>query len=425
MALFPDPLRDPASRDYLTALSTLGRDARLALLSSAVLGFAVYGGIYFLLLNLYLLRLGYDEAFVGRVNATGQLAYVIFTVPAGVLGAHWGSRRAMALGMALAGAGLALLPCGEALMPEALFPGIQGLWLQATYALGFMGIGMYIVNINPYLAGTTTPEHRSHAYSAQIALWPLAGFCGSLLGGFLPGLLGRALGLPVGDAAGYRYALVLAAAMLLAGAAVLSRATDADVERHQPQPGDRSTMPIALILVIGALCVLQTGAEMANRVFYNVYIDRVANAPTELIGTFAAIGQLLAVPVALAATAAAGRLGRVATVALGSLAMAVAIVPAAIFPHWTVVGGSCVAVVVASSLRRPIVILFQQEVVAPRWRVAMSTITTMAAGISASIVALAGGHMIASSGYAPLFLACAGASAVGALGFAALFRRWA
>jgi len=405
-------------RDYLNALSALGRDARLALLSAAVLGFAVYGGIYFLLLNLYLLRLGYDAAFVGRINAVGQLAYVACTIPAGLVGSRWGSRRAMALGMGLAGLGLILLPCGEFLALAS-----PARWLEGTYALGFMGIGMYIVNINPYLAGATTPEHRSHAYSAQIALWPLAGFCGSLLGGFLPGLFERALGLPPGDAAGYRYALVLAAAMLLAGAAAVTRAGDADAEHQRAPRTGKGAMPVLLIVSVGLLCVLQTGAEMANRVFYNVYMDRGAGASTEVIGLFAAAGQLLAVPVALAATAAAARFGRVATVVAGSLAMALAVVPAALAPHWLAVGGSCMAVIAASSLRRPIVILFQQEVVAPRWRVAMSTITTMAAGVSASLVALAGGYLISAAGFTPLYLGCAAASVLGALGFAWAFGR--
>lgn len=405
-------------RNYLAALRTLNRDARLALLTSALLGFAVYGGIYFLLLNLYLLRLGYDEAFVGRVNAVGQLAYVVFTVPAGILGTRWGSRRVMALGLGLSGLGLGLLPFGELLLPGSL-----SLWLQATYAVGFLGIGMYIVNINPYLAGTTTPEHRSHAYSAQIALWPLAGFCGSLLGGFLPGLFAHALDLPPGHVAGFRYALALAAAILLTGVVILARASDTDLEHHRPSPGASGALPVTLILVIGGLCVLQTGAEMANRVFYNVYMDRGAGAPTELIGIFAAAGQLLAVPVALAATAAAARIGRVATIALGSLATAAAIVPAVVVPHWTVVGGSCMAVIAASSLRRPIVILFQQELVAPRWRVAMSTVTTMAAGISASLVAFAGGHLIPAAGFGPLYLACAAVSVLGAAGFAWVFGR--
>ncbi|MFC1526950.1 MFS transporter [Candidatus Latescibacterota bacterium] len=171
-------------REYLLTLRSFGRDTRLALLTAGLLGFAVYGGIYFLLLNLYLVRLGYDETFVGHVNAIGQLGFALSTIPAGLLGTRWGSRRIIILGLSLSVIGLGGLPLGEALDEPA-----RRWWIMATYGLGFLGIGAYIVNINPFLADTTSEGQRSHAFSSQIALWPLAGF-----GGIPP----RSGGLPAG-----------------------------------------------------------------------------------------------------------------------------------------------------------------------------------------------------------------------------------
>ena len=51
------------------------RDVRLYLTANALFGFVLFGGIYPLLYNLYLLRLGYNTEFVGLANATGGTVF--------------------------------------------------------------------------------------------------------------------------------------------------------------------------------------------------------------------------------------------------------------------------------------------------------------------------------------------------------------
>ena len=71
---------------YLQKLRLLGRDVYLYLLAAFLVGLTVYGGIFTVLLNLYLLRLGYGTEFVGLLNATGRFAFAAFCLPAGALG---------------------------------------------------------------------------------------------------------------------------------------------------------------------------------------------------------------------------------------------------------------------------------------------------------------------------------------------------
>jgi hypothetical protein len=68
---------------YLHKLRLFSRDVRLVLITAALLGFTVFGGIYPVLLNLYLLRLGYGPKFIGLVNAALNLAFSGFCLPAG------------------------------------------------------------------------------------------------------------------------------------------------------------------------------------------------------------------------------------------------------------------------------------------------------------------------------------------------------
>jgi len=63
---------------YLQALRQLNRDVRLFLVTAFLFGFG-YAGIYFLLVNLYLLRLGYELEFIGLFVATGALSFAVFS----------------------------------------------------------------------------------------------------------------------------------------------------------------------------------------------------------------------------------------------------------------------------------------------------------------------------------------------------------
>ena len=73
----------------------LNRNVWYVLFTSAVVGFAVEGGIYSVLFNIYLLRLDYGTDFIGVVNSVGHFSYAIAALLAGVAGQRWGVRRIM------------------------------------------------------------------------------------------------------------------------------------------------------------------------------------------------------------------------------------------------------------------------------------------------------------------------------------------
>ena len=85
----------------------------------------------------------------------------------------------------------------------------------------------------PFLTLICPPRLRNHVFSTQVALWPLAGFAGSLCGGLLPGLFSAFLGLPEDHPAPYRYPLLLAAGVLFisAGAIAATRSRPAENRR--------------------------------------------------------------------------------------------------------------------------------------------------------------------------------------------------
>jgi hypothetical protein len=63
------------------------------LVTSVLVGFAVFGGIYAVLLNLYPLRLGYGARFIGLINGAGPVSAGVFSLPVGVISERAGMRR--------------------------------------------------------------------------------------------------------------------------------------------------------------------------------------------------------------------------------------------------------------------------------------------------------------------------------------------
>ncbi len=82
------------SLTWRQAIAAFSRDARLYLSSAALMGFTIFGGVYSLLMNLYLLRLGYGPGAIGVANAAGLLGWALACLPAGRLGRRWNKRLA-------------------------------------------------------------------------------------------------------------------------------------------------------------------------------------------------------------------------------------------------------------------------------------------------------------------------------------------
>ncbi|MBT6145719.1 MAG: MFS transporter, partial [Gemmatimonadetes bacterium] len=213
---------------YRASWPHYSRNARLFLLSATIAGFS-YSGIYFLLANLFLVRLGYDEQFIGIFVATGALSFALSSLPAGVLGRRWGSRRTMTAGYAVLACGLALV----SLAPLFAEPW-RARWLIATCALRELGNAFYMVNANPFLMAATTPRERGHVFSTRGAVVPLAGFVGSIMGGVLPARIAGWTDRSTDDPMTYLLPLLLGGLMLLPGLLALMSARAAD---EVPGPG--------------------------------------------------------------------------------------------------------------------------------------------------------------------------------------------
>jgi MFS family permease len=407
---------------YLQRFRLFHRDVRLFLVSAALVGLA-WDGMRAVLLNLYLLRLGYGPDFVGLVNAVGALSFALLCLPAGTLGLRWGSSNTLLAGTSLMAAGFWLWPVAE-FLGGAWRTG----WLLTTSVVIFLGLALYLVNGLPFLMDRTGPEDRSHAFSVHMALIPLTAFLGSLIGGALPGVFAALLGVSLEEAAPFRFPLWLAALVLLPAVWALLSVRSTDRASGRPSlasaPDTLPTRaPYGLIIAIALIMALRFGGRGATTTFFNVYLDQGLSVPPVLIGVLTATGQLLSVPAALAAPVLVARWGNPRTIFWGTIGMALSTLPLALVPHWAMAGVGFVSSAIWFSTTVGPIRVFSQELVAPRWRSTMASGFMLGAGLAFAAISLVGGYAIVALGYRTLFLVAAGLTAAGGIFFGLYFRK--
>jgi MFS family permease len=381
-------------------------------------------GIYTVLFNLYLLRLGYDLVFVGVTATTMALGYAVFSLPAGALANRWGIRRIMLVGYGIASAALFLLPVSMFMETP-----LRTVWILVIYSGGVSGVSLYMVNAAVYLMNATDRAERNHAFGVQAALAPLASFSGFLIGGFLPGLFAPMTGGSLDNPDPYGYSLLTASFVLALGIPVLlatkeSAASDPDeLEAETPGSPDAavahtaSHAPIGIILFLSVAQLIQGVGEASTITYYNVYLDTDLNVPTHIIGLTASIGRLLAVPAALLTPLLIAHWRKGTLFIRASLGLAVCMLPMAFIPQLWAVALGYIGAMVMNTMWRPPIQVYRMEIVAHRWRAVMNGASNMAMGLAWSSMGLGGAHIAETAGYRTVFLVGAVLTTIGTVMF--------
>ena len=401
---------------YAQRLHGFNRGTRLFLATSALLGIGQWG-IFSVLLNLYLLRLGYDAAFIGQIGAINALGFCLGAPLGGLLATRLSRRAQMVAGVGMGVLGYAAIPLTGWLPAD-----ISRAWVIAAVAIAYLGNGLYGVVTMPLLMDMTIPEERSHAFSLQMAISPLAGFIGSLLGGQLPGLFAALLGPTARAATPYALSLWLVPLLSLpALPLVWTMCRDA----RAPSPreaAERGVFPFAVIAMMMLVMILRWCGMGPGFTFFNVYLDSSLGASPATIGALTGIGRLMSAPAALIVPALIARTGKFRALFWASLGIALGTLPLALIPSLAGAGAGYLVVQAFFSLTSPAFTLFSMELTTPGWRTAIASASNFGTGIGMAAASFGGGYAIASLGYQNLFLLGAGLSLCCALTFGGYFR---
>jgi MFS family permease len=404
--------------NYFQKLRLIRRNAWLCLVSWTVLGFA-YFGIYLVLFNLYLLRLGYRYEFVGLINGVGMIVFAIFSLPAGFLAKRLGVRRMMIAGMGLMTVGFSALPLAE-FVPKVWQEG----WFLGAWLLVSFSAPLFTVNSAPFMMSVTNPAERNHVFSLQGALFSLAGFAGGLIAGFLPDFFSTILAIPSDHPAPFRYSLFLAGGSLIIGLLTLITSREENVDKEQEHESKATgPIPLGMFIMMGFIVLLRRTGESAPNVFFNVYLETGLYASTALIGSLVAICRLIAGLAALSMPLFVARWGKERVIGWGILGVALSILPLALIPHWGAAEIGFIGAMALSAIVNVAYFVYGQEIVSPGWQAVMSGVISMGGGVGGSLILIFGSRIITAHGYSSFFLTAAILTAVGGLLFLGYFRK--
>lgn len=261
-------------------------DARRYLLYT--FGVGLLTGFVQVLLNLYLVSVGYVESFIGNQETLIAVVSAGLSLGAGVLVDRVGTRPVLLLSVAFTIAGRfaqVAHPSTWVVLPSAALVGA--------------GLACFWVSQNVVLAQVSRPEQRAGLFGLNWALLTGSNFVGSVAAGSLPGLLGGSL-LGVGGEStqAYRYAIWIGVGTsLLLSVPLLRLRAGGERTDTEPPSGrwwqvEEPRRTLRPLIVVGASAV----ALGFTVPFANIFLDRTYGASDRsiglTIGVFALTGVL-------------------------------------------------------------------------------------------------------------------------------------
>lgn len=381
-----------------------------------------YLGIYLIAVNLYLLRLGFGPELIGDVTGSGIAAYSATAFLSGYLFHRRSAGRLVTLGVSFVILGLVGIALTDLVPPR-----VQPPWILSANAVAWMGGGLFGVGRLPYLVAVA--PRGQHERVLTFTLERLMGIGLAALGGlavtFVPGVAAGLLGCTLDDPAPYAFAILLAPAGLVPALVVFVRAArrapqvggheeetasgPADMDRRRASPG-------AMIVGLSLFAILFNLAGTPPLYFFNLYLDDGLAVSPAIIAFIMGAARLGSMPAMLLLPALARRLSLRGILVCLSAAMAVVLVPMALWPDPLVASASFVTCSLVLVLFEPVFDLYRMDVVPSSAQTRMAGATQTATYAAQSAAGFAGGHVVVSMGYGSLFF---GSSAL-ALAAAAL-----
>jgi len=363
--------------------------------------------IFLLLYNVYLLGLGYRENVLGHIASAMSVGTLCGSLPAALIARRFGLRNTLLteiLGGAAA-ACLRVLAVGEP-------------WLLATAFLNGLCLSLWAVSYQPAIAGATNERNRQFAFSLSSVIGMLECVVGGMLGGWLPGLLGR-----------FAHSLSVVgaerAALLVASGTISLAALPAARLRFAPLPKERSKIyPRSrfLFVFLFSLC-WWSAAVSAFHPFFNAFFVQRMRMQVSRIGLVYSGAQFVQAMVVMTGPLVLRRLGQVRGIAWMQFGTACALAALAFSRQGGVAAVWYAAYMSLQYMSEPGLFSMLMERVRPGERSGASALYFLVTSLMGSLSAFVAGSAIARFGYPWLLIASAALATVAALLFRTLVPR--
>jgi predicted MFS family arabinose efflux permease len=284
---------------YFENLRLFSKNARLFLAGTFFMGMGFSG--FMLLFNLYLKALGFPEGRIGNIISVTTIGTVIMAIPASIAIRRFPIKRILLIATPIATLSY-LIQVSTAnyhvIITSGLFAGLTAVFSRVAAA--------------PFFMRNSTSTERPYLFSMQFALSLVAGIVGSLLAGYLPGVIERS---NIAPYLAYRYTLFIFSGLVLAALIpyfMISEKPVGKIERMKIY----SWRLIFRLFLPGLIVGIGAGLSIP---FLNLYFKNIYHTATGYIGILYGGQQLLMITGLLIAPVIAEKIGKIRTVVLSQL----------------------------------------------------------------------------------------------------------
>jgi MFS family permease len=349
--------------------------------------------IFFLLFNLYLLKLGYNEAFLGLVSACMMAGGVVGSLPAGIAIQRLGLRGSMI-------ACFTIIPCLAAILSAGL---PAPLLLGCAFLYGALSV-LWAVLQAPAVAELTSVRNRGAGFGIICSSGIAIGILGGGVGGRLPGWMAQ---LAPGSSvvAQYRAALWIGCAIVLLGLV-----SSLKLRPRAPLPPVRESRllrrpPPQVIYFLAAVAVWSLGTGVFNP-FFSAFFERM-HMPVERIGLVFSLSQLGQALAILAAPLVFRVTGLIRGISRMQLLSAVALACLAASGGQATAALAYGAYMVVQNMSEPGMFNYLMDSVPEKERSGVSALYFLVASSVQAIAAGVSGLLLRRFGYPPVLLLAA------------------
>ena len=382
---------------YRAKLNGFSRNACLFLVYVFLISLSL--GIYEVIFNLYILRLGYREDFLGFMLSLVSVSTGLFAIPAAMFCDRAGRKNTL------------LLSCLLLLFSFSILYTTTSKFLLAFFSVVYgVSSSLKIVTAPTFMVENSTGYERMHLFSMYYLLYTVGVMIGNFAGGNLPQIFISFLDInPIGPVA-YQlslYASLAAVLISLLPLIFINNKRNNLVERSAAFSTLFSTLrsvTIQKLILVNGLIGMGWGLALP---YFNVYFDIVLGASSKQIGAIFSLSQLVMMFTLLFVPILTEGLGKVKVVALVQLASIPFLL---LFISTSILAIAAFGFVMRSAIMNmsnPVLSSFNMEIVSEDQRATVNSLIWMSCYTFVGLSTYAGGLMMAHGFYTlPFLLTC-------------------
>lgn len=382
---------------YRTKLNSFSRNACLFLGYIFLISLSL--GIYEVIFNLYILRLGFREDFLGLMLSLVSVSTGLFAIPAAMFCDKAGRKNTL------------LLSCLLLMFSFAVLYTTTSTFLLAFFSILYgVSSSLKIVTASTFMVENSTSYERMHLFSMYYLLYTIGVMIGNFAGGILPHTFTSSLKIDPTDPAAYQlslYASLAAVLISLLPLIFIKNKKSSLPEKTALLSTFFSTLrskTIRKLILVNGLIGMGWGLALP---YFNVYFDIVLGASSRQIGFIFSLSQVVMMFTLLFVPILTERLGKVKVVALVQLSSIPFLLLFTSTSLLTIAAFGYIMRSAIMNMSNPVLSNFNMEVVSEEQRATVNSLIWMSCYTCVGLSTYAGGLMMAHNYYRlPFLLTC-------------------